>query len=285
VLFDTKGNPVTVNLAGVFFPIPGSPTFDSPALAGTGFGGLIANSQGGSNSYARKTTVLGGSTGWLTTTVPVQPGEIMTIRYVLWDSSDHLFDSTAIIDNWQWLQAEPPIQTNPGGGASAPLPPSPPAYVMQGHFDRDYNAACPPGSPPVWGLWSWDSFAPSDSYLAFEVAVADTQAGLDSATYGALLFSGKGGGTLFSYPVDDGGVGYSGADDQVAQSRMSYPYGAVSLDTEVGSLPVDYALQKLRFDTISPWVRIRSNLHASTDRLSAPVLNSWSLTYDCPPSQ
>jgi hypothetical protein len=209
----------------------------------------------------------------------------MTIRYVLWDSSDHAFDSTAIIDNWQWLQAEPPIQTNPGGGASAPLPPSPPAYVMQGHFDRDYNAACPPGSPPVWGLWSWDSFAPSDSYLAFEVAVADTQAGLDSATYGALLFSGKGGGTLFSYPVDDGGVGYSGADDQVAQSRMSYPYGAVSLDTEVGSLPVDYALQKLRFDTISPWVRIRSNLHASTDRLSAPVLNSWSLTYDCPPSQ
>jgi hypothetical protein len=44
----------------------------------------------------------GGGTGWLTTSGNVVGGEIMTLRIAIWDTSDHVFDSTAIIDDFQW---------------------------------------------------------------------------------------------------------------------------------------------------------------------------------------
>jgi hypothetical protein len=44
----------------------------------------------------------GGATGWLTTTGNVQPGEIMTLRIAIWDTSDHAYDSLALVDGFQW---------------------------------------------------------------------------------------------------------------------------------------------------------------------------------------
>ena len=44
----------------------------------------------------------GGATGWLTMTGNVFPGEINSIDMVIWDEVDGLFDSTVLIDNWQW---------------------------------------------------------------------------------------------------------------------------------------------------------------------------------------
>ena len=45
---------------------------------------------------------MGGGTGWLTTSGNVQPGEIMTLRIAIWDTSDHALDSLAVIDNFKW---------------------------------------------------------------------------------------------------------------------------------------------------------------------------------------
>jgi hypothetical protein len=64
-------------------------------LAGTGFdtpqpGGCDANS------------VEGGGTGWLTTSGNVKPGEIITLRVAIWNTSDHALNSLAIIDGFQW---------------------------------------------------------------------------------------------------------------------------------------------------------------------------------------
>jgi hypothetical protein len=44
----------------------------------------------------------GGATGWLTTSGNVNPGEIITLRIAIWDTSDHLYDSLAIVDGFQW---------------------------------------------------------------------------------------------------------------------------------------------------------------------------------------
>ncbi len=44
----------------------------------------------------------GGGTGWLQTTGNVVPGEIIKLRIAIWDTSDHVLDSLALIDNFQW---------------------------------------------------------------------------------------------------------------------------------------------------------------------------------------
>ena len=46
--------------------------------------------------------LLGGGTGWLTTTGNVVGGEIITLRLAIWDTSDGFYDSLAIVDNFQW---------------------------------------------------------------------------------------------------------------------------------------------------------------------------------------
>ena len=44
----------------------------------------------------------GGATGWLVTSGNVTPGEVITLRIAIWDTSDHLWDSLAIVDGFQW---------------------------------------------------------------------------------------------------------------------------------------------------------------------------------------
>jgi hypothetical protein len=44
----------------------------------------------------------GGATGWLTTSGNVTPGETIKLRIAIWDTSDHAFDSLAIVDGFQW---------------------------------------------------------------------------------------------------------------------------------------------------------------------------------------
>ena len=44
----------------------------------------------------------GGATGWLTTTGNVNPGEIITLRIAIWDTSDRNYDSLALVDGFTW---------------------------------------------------------------------------------------------------------------------------------------------------------------------------------------
>jgi hypothetical protein len=74
-------------------------------LAGTGMD--IANPPPnplviGEMGYCGANNLLGGGTGWLVTAGNVVGGEIITLRIALWDTSDGLYDSVAIVDNFQW---------------------------------------------------------------------------------------------------------------------------------------------------------------------------------------
>lgn len=44
----------------------------------------------------------GGGTGWLQTSGNVVPGEIIKLRIAIWDTSDHVLDSLALVDAFTW---------------------------------------------------------------------------------------------------------------------------------------------------------------------------------------
>ncbi len=118
ISFDSMGRVVSINVG--FFTVcppgsepPGTPPgscMGSSELAGTGFEGTV-----------------GGGTGWLTTTAPVAPGEHITLRFIIWDEGDHIYDSTVLLDNFRWL-ADPvdgPVTVGravPPSAAPAPAP-------------------------------------------------------------------------------------------------------------------------------------------------------------------
>ncbi|MBP6629449.1 MAG: choice-of-anchor L domain-containing protein [Kofleriaceae bacterium] len=65
-------------------------------LAGTG----MDRSDFGCSTFGGQ--MVGGGTGWLVTAGNVVPGEIITLRIAIWDTSDHVLDSVALIDNFKW---------------------------------------------------------------------------------------------------------------------------------------------------------------------------------------
>ncbi len=44
-----------------------------------------------------------GATSWLAAQAPVTGGQEITLRFAIWDSGDQLFDSTVLIDDFQWI--------------------------------------------------------------------------------------------------------------------------------------------------------------------------------------
>ena len=44
-----------------------------------------------------------GGTSWLKTSAPVVGGEIITLRFTIWDTSDSILDSSVLLDNFVWL--------------------------------------------------------------------------------------------------------------------------------------------------------------------------------------
>ena len=60
--------------------------------------GMDASSGGGCSG----STLDGGGTGWLQTSGNVVGGETITLRIGLWDTSDHIYDSVVLLDNFRW---------------------------------------------------------------------------------------------------------------------------------------------------------------------------------------
>jgi hypothetical protein len=88
ISFDANDNPVSVN-NGFFQVCSGCP-------AGTNQ--LIGTGMGGNNGALTD----GGGTLWLQTSSPIVPGEIMNLRFVIFDTSDHAWDSLVLLDNFVW---------------------------------------------------------------------------------------------------------------------------------------------------------------------------------------
>lgn len=116
VLFDSNGDPVGVNTG--LLSVCDQSAVPSPApkpvncsqgtglLAGTGFGA-------GEAQCNQPADAGGASTGWLNTTVPTAPAEVITLRFSIWDAGDAILDSTALVDNFVWSVNDPEVATTP----------------------------------------------------------------------------------------------------------------------------------------------------------------------------
>jgi len=246
ISFDTLSRPVSVNVG--FFSVPGGGSIlNHPMLAGTGFDGNCGGQ------------VCGGATNWLKTQAPVLAGETITMHFSIWDTGDHVWDSTVLLDGWEW-------SANPSGIKTAPeIPPAPPKYY-EGSFVRDYDTTdvCPQGTAVSWGLWTWTATTPTDTSIEFYVKSADTPAGLATAVEMPLRFS-----------LPPGPAGLAGQNAVAKAATSTQSGGAVVRDTLVanGILPTNKAL------------RVRSRLRPSSSQEQAPTLNSWNLQISCVPSE
>ncbi|HZS42144.1 MAG TPA: choice-of-anchor L domain-containing protein [Polyangia bacterium] len=129
ISFDSNKNPITVN-NGLFTVCQnGTMTYDMNCkqpvtmLAGTGYEDPASMSSKnppptcnddymssctqnplmpGGDTSGGNSVPIGGSTGWLTTTAPVTPGEDVTLHFIIFDEGDHIYDSAVTIDNFQW---------------------------------------------------------------------------------------------------------------------------------------------------------------------------------------
>jgi hypothetical protein len=135
ISFDSNKNPITVNnglftvcqnggeaydmnckqpvtmLAGTGYEVPQSMSSTAKPAKGS-IGGICSDdymssctqnpANPGGDTTGGDTTPIGGSTGWLTTTAPVSPGEDITLHFIIFDEGDHIYDSAVLIDNFQW---------------------------------------------------------------------------------------------------------------------------------------------------------------------------------------
>jgi len=101
ISFDAVHNTIQVNSA-LFIEV------DPAQTAGTGYDAMstscdsTGNRQGCTMPNVGATCPIGGSTGWLTTTSPVTPGEQIDLSFIIFDEGDAILDSTVLIDNFRW---------------------------------------------------------------------------------------------------------------------------------------------------------------------------------------
>ena len=109
ISFDAMNNPVSVNngffdrcTAGTQTGCEGNGAKTTAAcpggtaeLAGTGFDAP--------GTYCTTPSSGGGATGWLTSSAPVEPGETITLEFMIWDTGDSALDSSVLIDHFRWV--------------------------------------------------------------------------------------------------------------------------------------------------------------------------------------
>lgn len=138
-----------------------------------------------------------------------------------------------------------------GGGVSAS-----PAV-----FTRDFVAACPVGTRARWGMFTYETAAPSGTNIEFRFSTAADAAGLVAATKTLVARPGF-------FPV---GSATATTDAQVCL-KTSTP--ACFRDLSVLVAPAD-----------QPVLRMEATLNPDTTTGAAPVLNGWNVTFDCLPSE
>lgn len=85
ISFDSQTNPVSVNVA--FFDVCDNCPLGTSEMQGTGF-----------NTWNNA-----GGTGWLQSQAPVTGGQEFIVRWAIWDTGDSAYDSTALVDNFEWI--------------------------------------------------------------------------------------------------------------------------------------------------------------------------------------
>ncbi len=113
ISFDSNNHPVSVNMGFFDACDPTTPArFASHCKSGGGacppipspYCPLGVNDLAGTGFDVWHSTVgPAGATRWLKTQAPAQPGSVITVRFAIWDAGNSQFDSTVLVDNFQWI--------------------------------------------------------------------------------------------------------------------------------------------------------------------------------------
>lgn len=114
--FDTSGRPITVNVGFFENPADWTVPLDGISHAASAVGGCSSASEPGCTLPAYCSNGLeprsGSGSGWLTTTVPITPGEQdISLVLSIHDESDGLYDSIVLIDSFRWLNLQTELET------------------------------------------------------------------------------------------------------------------------------------------------------------------------------
>ncbi|HEY1956260.1 MAG TPA: choice-of-anchor L domain-containing protein [Polyangiaceae bacterium] len=114
ISFDSKNNPINVNNG--FFQVCAPAGTDcsnmqSPATCTLGESQLLGTGFDMKSDYCGSNETGGGATGWLTTTAPVQSGETIELQFMVWNTGDDAYDSSVLLDNWQWQAGDQQVST------------------------------------------------------------------------------------------------------------------------------------------------------------------------------
>lgn len=124
ISYDSKGNPVSVNNAffetctsnaptGCCSGMQGCGTATGTAACTNGPGALAGTGFEDDGTFCVSPSTGGGATGWLTTTAPVKPGEVITIQFIIWDTGDNNWDSSVLVDHFTWQPGQTMTGTQP----------------------------------------------------------------------------------------------------------------------------------------------------------------------------
>lgn len=123
ISYDSKGDPVSVNNAFFETCTMNAPTgccsgmtCNTPtgtAMCTNGPGGLAGTGFEDDGTYCVSPSTGGGATGWLTTTAPVKPGEVITVQFLIWDTGDVNWDSSVLVDHFTWQPGQTTTGTQP----------------------------------------------------------------------------------------------------------------------------------------------------------------------------
>lgn len=118
ISFDNAGNPISVNNA--FLEVCGCPSSPGqcvvpPATPTKPFDCIQGTERLVGTAWETDTTAgwTNGSSGWLSTSAPVEKGSTINIRFVIYDSSDMRVDSSTVADNWVWHAEAGTVGTKP----------------------------------------------------------------------------------------------------------------------------------------------------------------------------
>jgi len=100
ISFDQLGNSVSVNMAFVrVCDCVGGPPCGAPPLTPV----IAYDCELGSDQLSDTGFEERAATGWLVTKAPVEPDQVIKLRWGVYDSGDGVLDSTTVIDHFRWL--------------------------------------------------------------------------------------------------------------------------------------------------------------------------------------
>jgi hypothetical protein len=143
-------------------------------------------------------------------------------------------------------------QQDPGGKISFNVG-CPKNATTTTHVER-YQAVCPAGSKPAWGLLTWNAATPGASSVSFRARAATTEAGLSAGTWHTLGTASTSAGTA-----------------------------SCALGGPASACPVDVFEKLGSPDQKRPWLEVEIKLTPAGS--AAPSVDKWNLSYSCPPGE